>query len=280
MENKIWIMVGLLGTLCACTPPEDTPDKPADGPDLFSEDLTPAGPAPTASKAPPKKLSIPDRGSIDLNPGPKEPDYAALRATSMAKHESEFKGPDAGMQVVLVLKDGTKKQGIFEKIEGEKVFIEIPNVGTLGYGRGTLHPMSQTKYFQQTYAQYKTLLDLKDAKAAYEQAVQDAEIAKAQAAHKSPGRKVAVTPTVPKNDLSKGGEVWQVVQYLRKESRAPDQLRYLKWGKVQPKPGGDGGWQVSLQYAYSTPEQSNYVTHKWFLIDKNGTVYRTALYKE
>jgi hypothetical protein len=88
-----------------------------------------------------------------------------------------------------------------------------------------------------------------------------------------------VTPTIPRNDPGKQGAVWQVVQYLRTESRDPTNMRFLKWGKVQPKPSGEG-WQVSLQYAYSTPEQSNYVTHKWFLIDKNGQVYRTALYKE
>jgi hypothetical protein len=278
MGNRPWIVPWLLATLCACTPPDEARDRPEESPaDLFSEASVPAPERAETATRP----SVPGQAgkpSIDLNPGPREPDYQALKAALMPKYEAEFKGPEPGMKVVLVLRDGMKKQGVFLETKDDKVFIEL-EAGILGYARTSLHPMSQTLYFASTFAQYKTLQDLKARKAAYDQAVVDAEIARAQAGTKSRRGTSTVTPTIPRNDPGKQGAVWQVVQYLRTESRDPTNMRFLKWGKVQPKPSGEG-WQVSLQYAYSTPEQSNYVTHKWFLIDKNGQVYRTALYKE
>ena len=201
MGNRPWIVPWLLATLCACTPPDEARDRPEESPaDLFSEASVPAlERAETATRP-----SVPGQAgkpSIDLNPGPREPDYQALKAALIPKYEAEFKGPEPGMKVVLVLSGGMKKQGVFLETKDDKVFIEV-EAGILGYARTSLHPMSQTRYFSSTFAQYKTLQDLKARKAAYDQAVVDAEIARAQAGTKSRRGTSTVTPTIPRNGPS------------------------------------------------------------------------------
>ena len=81
----------------------------------------------------------------------------------------------------------------------------------------------------------------------------------------------------PQNDPNRNGAVPAVVAYLKDYVRNPETIRFKKWGKVQTT---ESGWRVSLEYEFSTDTMKNAVTHKWFLMDKTGRVYRTALYKD
>jgi hypothetical protein len=266
----------VLLAVTACKPPADTPSTtqdtmPADSDDgAFLESESEWG-EPSDDSAPeeqdPQSNPQSNPQSTSQSTSQSEPDWDALKTELIAKHQKSFVPPQAGEKIILVLKNGTKKPGMLEKVEGDTVFMEL-EAGSIGYPRSALHPSSQVQLFAVAHGQYHAAQEWRDARTTYEKEKREREIAAAKASGAA---------MVPVNDPAKNGAVWQVVEYLRDYVRNPETIRFKKWGKVQQV---EAGYRVSLQYEFSTETMKNAVTHKWFLMDKTGKVYRTALFKE
>ena len=264
-----------IALLSSCSPPADPPaDGDRGGSDFFSNDGSADG-IKTGGGSPEIATTPSAERKAVVSPAPEDPDWEALKRELVPKYMKDFVAPTPGEKMVLMMKSGDKKPCILEKVEGSMVHVKLAN-GTVGLPATALHPSSQVKLFARAYAQNETLKDLRvirdkhvKAVAAWESAQQARKMARAKASGKA---------VVPVNDPKKNGAVPAVVEYLRDYVRNPETVRFRKWGKVQSVP--KGGWQVSLEYSFDTESMGEVVTHKWFIMDRTGKVFRTALYKD
>lgn len=290
-------LMAVIGVIAfaGCKPPAEDGASKTDQPDLFEEGGLNAGTS-QDGRAKPVAIDPPQTPAVDIgrkNEAPVEPNWNALKTELVEKHKSSFTPLAGGDEIVLTMRDGSKKPGKLEKVEGNMVHVEMA-AGSVGYPATALHPSSQVALFELAHAQYETVKELRAMKADYEKEKAEwerkqQELLAARSRPKGAGGSggdggvggqpnfFSTPATIPENDPSRKGAVIEVVDYLRDYVRNPESVRFLEWGKVQKT---DNGWRVALKYSFSTETMKNAVTHKWFLMDKNGKVYRTALYKD
>lgn len=275
MKNFVFtLMISgvLLGLLCSCAPQiESGSPEEAVGmsdPDTMEEI---AGDLPQ-----PEPVSTFD---------PDNPDWQLRYEELYRQHFGEFEEPLPGQELRLTLSTGREVRGILNEITDTEVVMDVEKSGLVSYPLDSLSDESQQQVSASAYA-------LDRAKAQGRLEVQRWQQRQAPRATPVPGTgNVAARPgengvdgvdfstaaaSVPKNE-GPDGRVWQVEQYIRKNSALPHSLRIKAWGRVQPH---ETGYKVRVQYSRESAGGLGISNEDMmFFMNRNGRVYRQAAVK-
>jgi hypothetical protein len=298
-SNSIFRVCGLM-VLTGCAPqtPDGDGDKvdPTPEPAAVTAPPVQARPRPKESPARPTPTPTPERrATFD----PRNPDWSLRYQMLREYYIGEFEPKDArvGTRMKIPLDNGSVREGVIAAIHEDSLDLEIDN-GILNLHADILREDAQKYFFEQYFAQLS----------AAEQAKEEFAKWKANQARSSMPRP-APTPSeragggslvphtmpdrdnpdglthsyrpkagseAPKNEGPKG-RVWQVDQYLRKNSAVPHSLKYKKWF-----PGEKHGRGYKVRVQYSVESAANLGTsHEdmMFFMYSDGRVYQRAAVK-
>lgn len=259
--------LGFALLLGGCAPPEDAPPSEPDPepPHAVVMDPEPAPPEDSLSPEP--------------SPEPVEdamPNWKERFASYKAEFAQEFRPLSAGAGVTLKLKSGGTTSGKLVSLEGDQVILQVSD-GEVGFPRNGLTPETRARLYADDYAHLKALQKVKTEESEYQKeqsrlAALEQERARVERPRSTSGALNRSKPVVDPRD----GSVLQVKEYLETHSRHPESLRYLKWGKIQKD---KDGFKVTCIYKLRSGEFGDSTESKYFFMNAQGKVLRTAAYR-
>jgi hypothetical protein len=213
-----------------------------------------------------------------------EPDWKKLFAGYKAEFEQEFQPRRAGEVLQLKLGNGPRTvSGKLVAVEADQVLLEV-SAGEMGYARSLLAPETRARLYGEDYAHLKATAKVRAEPAEYlreQERLAEAAREKAPASRpqrpESSGQASASIgrhskPVVNPQD----GSVLQVKEYLQANTRNPQSIRYVQWGKIQKH---KEGFKVTCVYRVRSGEFGDSTESKYFFMDPRGRVLRTAAFR-
>lgn len=243
--------------------------------DLFAE--TKAPPRPLAGTQNPVVAKVDD----GLR-GDGEPDWTVRAKYLTDGFRERFRPPAVGDRISLKLSSGNERTGRIFSLDDEKVELETAS-GRMTIPRNVLSRKSRMQLFEDDFANVRAAKRLqveRDRYAAIKaNRATEAEIVRQtrESRESLQGREVLMSSgslpgsserngegSPPKNAAD--GSVFQVVQYMKEQTRDPGSIRYTHWGAVHPH---GSGYAVEVEYTTANSKETSL-----FLMRKNGEVFR------
>jgi len=217
------------------------------------------------------------------DPASGNPNWKARYEEIKADRRARFQKPDLNTEMTFYMKNGNSKKGTLISYNDTSAEIEF-SAGTARVERQLFGGKTRVALWADDYALYYAKKLAQKEKDDYELAAKkEAARAEAEIIKKDKeGMVTALRESRPVNNKQDGNSVQQVKDYLKKALKHPDTIQYLKWFPV--KPGGlkekEGGTMVRCKYKVQTDSFGVITERKIFFMDKYGSVYQVAGYKE
>jgi hypothetical protein len=210
-----------------------------------------------------------------------EPNWKELFAAYKTEFEEEFEPRRSGEVVQLKLGNGPRTvSGKLVAVEANQVLLEV-SAGQVGYPRNKLAPETRFLLYGDDYAHLKATAKLRAEREEYlreQEGLAEAARQKELASRPRPSDQASASTGSRNKPVvnPKDGSVLQVKEYLQTKTRNPESIRYVKWGKIQKH---EEGFKITCVYRVRTDEFGESTESKYFFMNPQGRVLRTAAFR-
>jgi hypothetical protein len=246
-----------------------------------------ASPAQTPGEAPPPT----DRTPEARHPGShRDARYWHQRYTELRdKHRSEFVPPELLAATHLVLRSGSKQEGVLLGLTETNLILGLDR-GSVEVPREIVSSKSRARFFLEDYA-HAQAMNTVVAERRMDEAQQDRvarETVRAKPARDNPRRANAPPPELepesepvfaytppagyeagPPVNSPGDSSVWQVRSYLEQTLRNPGSIQYLEWSRVMQS---EREYRVVCRYRANAGDFGLVTEKKVFFMDEMGRV--------